>query len=78
MSYNPYAATMSQPEYDFLAHMQRWGSSGYPVRKLSRGWLWDEFCGVKGAPVVYKTKRECVAAIEAYIHVLCDKAAGRA
>ena len=78
MSYNPYAATMSQNEYDFLAHWTRWGSSMYPVQKLSRGWAWNEMFGIRGAPVVYKTKRECVAAIEAYISVLVDKAAGRA
>lgn len=69
---------MNPNERQFLNHMHMWGSDAYPVRKLSNGkWIWDEFFGVKGAPIVYRTKRECVAAIERYIDVLCDKAAGR-
>jgi hypothetical protein len=66
------------PESDFLQHMGRFGSDAYPVQKVSGGrWIWRECWGVKGAPTVYKTKRECVQAIERYIDVLIDKTAGR-
>lgn len=70
---------LNQNERSFLNHMMRWGSNGHPVRKLGSGrWIWDEFCGVKGAPTVYRTKRECSEAIERYIDILVDKSAGRA
>jgi hypothetical protein len=70
-------ATLSQAESQFLNHMMMFGSDGYPVQKKGRNWFWTEFYGVKGAPTTYKTKRECVAAIELYIDILCDKKAGR-
>ncbi len=69
---------LSQPENDFLRHMMMFGSDGYPVRKVSSGrWVWDEFWGVKGAPTVYKTKREAAAAIGRYIDILIDRTAER-
>lgn len=68
---------LTENEHDFFEHMVRWGSTGYPVMKVKSGWIWQEFYGVKGAPVVYKTKRECVTAIEGYIDILRDKRAGR-
>lgn len=64
-------------EKEFLDHMQRWGSDAYPLQKVSRGWVWNEAFGIKGAPVVYKTKREARQAIERYIDALLDKNAGR-
>lgn len=69
---------LNDNERQFLTHWSRFGSDGYPVRKVAGNrWLWDEQFGIKGAPIVYRTKRECVAAIEAYITVLLDKNAGR-
>ena len=69
---------LSESEAGFLSHMGRWGSDGYPCRKLKGAhWVWDEFYGIKGAPVVYKTRRECMAAIEAYVDTLIDRKAGR-
>lgn len=69
---------LNENESSFLRHMTRWGSDGYPVRKLEGAhWVWNEFFGIKGAPIVYRTKRACVAAIEAYLDVLRDKHAGR-
>ena len=69
---------LTESERAFLNHMTMWGSDGYPVRSVGRGkWIWDAFHGVKGAPVVYKTKRACVQAIELYIDILRDKIAGR-
>lgn len=65
-------------ERNWLNHMTRWGSDGYPVRKLRPGrWVWDEFFGIKGAPTVYKTKKAAMAAVEAYEDLLIDKHAGR-
>jgi hypothetical protein len=55
-----------------MTHLHRWGSDGYPVRKLekSRGWVWD-YRSVKG-PVVFKTKREAVASFELFVGVLIE------
>ena len=39
--------------------------------------IWADFWGVKGAPTVYKTKRDAVTAIERYIDVLIDKISER-
>ena len=68
---------LSENEERFLSHMGRWGSDGYPVMKTGRGWIWDEFCGIKGAPTTYSTKKAAIAAIEAYIDILIDRKAGR-
>lgn len=66
-------------ESDFLQHVQRWGSDGYPIQKAKSGkWLWVKISGIKGAPTVYKTKAAATAAIGAYIDILLDKHAGRA
>ena len=69
--------TRTQAEKDFHQHISMWGSDGYPILKVKNGWIWTDFCGVKGAPIVYKTKRACTFAIERFLDVLCDKAAGR-
>lgn len=68
---------LSQAENDFLRHISMWGSAGYPVRKLGRGWIVSDFWGVKGPPKVYRTKREVVAYVELFLEILRDKAAGR-
>ncbi len=69
---------LTKDERSFLTHMSRWGSEGYPIRKLKKGgWLWDEFFNIKGAPTVYRTKRDVTTAIERYIDGLIDKEAGR-
>ena len=69
--------TRTDAERDFHRHVTMWGSAGYPVQKIGRAWHWVDFWGVKGAPTVYKTKREAVAAVERYLTILCDKEAGR-
>lgn len=72
------ASRLSESEGNFLRHMMMWGSAGYPVRKVGNGrWIWDDFWGVKGAPTVYKTKRDATTAVERYISILCDRKAGR-
>jgi hypothetical protein len=69
---------LSTDENDFLQHWSRWGSDMYPVSKTSGGrWVWTEFCGIKGAPTVYKTKRAACEAVELYVHALIDRSAGR-
>ena len=68
---------LSTAENDFLQHMMRFGSDGYPIQKIKRSWHWMEFWGVKCAPTVYKTKREAMAAVERYVDILVDRVAGR-
>lgn len=68
---------LTKPENDFLAHMSRYGRDGYPIQRLGRKWQWTDFWGIKGAPVLYKTKRECTEAIERYLDILRSKAGGR-
>lgn len=70
---------LSEDERALLTHLSRFGSDGYPVVKLisRRGWVWEDWRSVRGAPTVYKTKREAVAAFERFYAVLRDAAAGR-
>jgi hypothetical protein len=68
---------LTEGENSILRHTSMWGSDGYPVAKIGSRWQWIEMFGVKGAPVVYRTKREAVAAFEAFLDILLDKAAGR-
>ena len=70
-------STLTENEAQFLNHVMMFGSDGYPIQKSRRGWLWIEFFGCKGAPIVYKTKRDCVEAVGRYIDILIDKKAGR-
>lgn len=70
-------ATLSKGENEWLTHMSRWGSDGYPVRKTGSRWVFERFYGVGGTPVVYKTKKAATAACEAFYEILRDKAAGR-
>ena len=72
-----FSPALTDAENRFMRHMSRWGSDGYPVDKSRNGWIWAEFCGIKGSPVVYRTRRAAEAAIECYIDVLTDKIAGR-
>lgn len=70
-------STISAAELQYLNHIGRWGSAGYPVRKLGRRWVHERMFGAGGCPTVFKTKREAVAHVELYLSVLRDKAAGR-
>ena len=67
---------LTEDENALLAHLSHWGSNGYPIQKLGRGWTWS-FRGIKGPPVIFKTRREAVASFEAYEQILIDKCAGR-
>lgn len=68
---------LTEGESSILRHISMWGSDGYPVQKIRSRWHWVDMFGVKGAPVVYKTKREAVAAFELFHSMLLDKLAGR-
>jgi hypothetical protein len=68
---------LTEDEAALLVHVTRWGSDGYPVRKLGSRWVWGPFRSVNGPPVVFKTKRDAVASFEAFESVLIDAKAGR-
>jgi hypothetical protein len=69
---------LSDDERALLAHVGRWGSDGYPVRKFRSGkWTWGPWRGVNGPPTVFRTKGEAVASFEAFLGVLVDAHAGR-
>ncbi len=69
-------ANLTADENGLLTHIGMWGSTGYPLQKLRRGWIWS-FRGIKGPPVIFKTKREATASFEAYHQILIDRSAGR-
>ncbi len=61
-------AGLTETETAELTHWSRFGSDGYPIRKLSSGnWILPHF------PVVYKTKREAAAQWERYIDALIER-----
>jgi len=60
---------VSEDERALLTHVSRFGSDGYPISKLGRGWSWG-YRGIKGPPKVFKTKREAVASFEAFMDIL--------
>ena len=73
-SHQASAEPLSANENRWLHHMVRWGSDGYPIRQVKGGWIWDVFCGIKGSPIVYKTRTECLQAIAAYETSLSERA----
>lgn len=60
---------ITEAERSLMTHVSMWGSDGYPITKLKRGWIWGT-SEVKGPPVVFKTKRECVESFERFHDVL--------
>lgn len=72
-------AALTKSESDFLGHMMRWGSDGYPIRKAGSRWVWEDgFWGVRAPNTTWKTKRKAFMAVERYISLLIDRKAGRA
>jgi len=61
---------ITDDERALMMHLSMWGSDGYPINKLGRGWTWGPWRSVKGPPVVFKTKRAAVASFEAFCNVL--------
>lgn len=48
--------TLTEDETAASNHACRYGSDGWPVRKVGRGWTWDR--GTLSAPCLYRTRRE--------------------
>jgi hypothetical protein len=69
-------SALSTNENDFLHHHTRWGSDGYPIMKMGTGrWAWSESFEIKGAPVVYRTRKAAAKAIEDYVDSLLARIA---
>lgn len=64
--------TVTEDERSLVNHVCRWGSDGYPVRKLGRGWIWGDWKSIKGPPTIFKTRREATASFERFLDVLVD------
>lgn len=67
---------VTEAEYRLMRHDMLFGSDGWPINKLKRGWTWGT-AYVPGPPVVFKTKRLTVASFQAFMGVLRDAIAGR-
>lgn len=68
---------LTEDEAWILTNDVRYGSDGYPIRKLGRRWTWGPVLGVRGLPNPVATKREAVRLFELYLEILRDKLAGR-
>lgn len=68
---------ITEDEKALLVHISRWGSDGYPVRKVGKVWSWGDWRLIKGSPVVFRTKRDAVKSFETYLGILADAVAGR-
>lgn len=66
----PHDRPLTDDDRALLSHINHFGSDGYPVKKLGRGWHY-EFRTIS-SPVIYKTKRDAIAALETYLGVLRD------
>lgn len=49
---------LTEAERDALRHDSRFGSDGYPVRKLGRGYVYEH--AAASSPSICKTKREAI------------------
>lgn len=72
-----FSNNLTEGENQFMQHMRRCGSDGYPVHKLGRKWQFARAFGAGGTPVLYPTKKLGVVAVEAYLDILRDRIAGR-
>ena len=68
---------LTADERKLMTHMSMWGSDGYPLRKLGRGWIVQGVRGLGSFPKVYKTKKEAASMWERYVGILRDRKAGR-
>jgi hypothetical protein len=68
---------LSEDEQALLTHVSRWGSDGYPIKKVgARWWCWD-YRSIRGPQVCFPTKKQAVVSFEAFLDVLRDAKAGR-
>lgn len=58
---------LSDDEHGLARHVGMWGSKGYPIAKLGRGWIWRDWRSVRGTPIVYKTRAEVSRAFERWL-----------
>jgi len=72
-----FSAALTEGENQFMQHMSRFGSDGYPVRQYGRKWAFEKAFGAGGSPVMYPTKKAASGAVEAYMDILRDRIAGR-
>lgn len=64
---------ITDDERALVSHVMRWGSDGYPVRKMRTGvWVWGDWRSITGPPTVFKTKREAVASFERFHEILLE------
>lgn len=62
---------LTEDEKSLMTHISRFGSDGYPVAKVgSHHWVWGPFRSIKGAPVVFPTKKQAVQSFENYMDSL--------
>lgn len=66
------ARGITDDERWLVNHVLRWGSDGYPVQKLGRGWTWVTEA-VKGPPTIFKTKREATESFERFLEILHEE-----
>lgn len=64
---------LTDDEAALLYTVQMWGSDSYPIQKQGRAWIWRDWRGVKGTPVVYRTKRAAVAAFQGWIELALER-----
>jgi hypothetical protein len=71
-----YVRPLSEDDRALVTHITMWGSDGYPIRKVGSRWDWSYRS--LSAPILYRTKRDAVAAFETYMGVLRDCLASEA
>jgi hypothetical protein len=65
-------------EERLMNHISMFGSDGYPIGKLGRGWVWLwSWDTVTGPPTVWKRKKDAVAYVEKFLDILHEAWAGR-
>lgn len=63
---------LTQDEAALLYTVTMHGSAAYPIQKIGSGWHWRKWRGVKGAPTVFKAKRDAVALFERWMEIKRD------
>jgi hypothetical protein len=64
---------LSDDEAALVYHVQRWGSTGYPVERVGSKWCWRDWRSVSGSPVLYKTKRAATTAFEGWVDLTLER-----
>lgn len=66
-------APLTDDEVALLYHVMRWGSQGYPIRKLQSKWIIDSWRSWKGFPTTYKTKKAAQAQFERWVDLANER-----